>query len=171
MKNEFSRRTFLKAAGVAAFAVAAGGMLTACSDKDYTVPFGEDAKTSVATVQFTRVYSVYIDADTVNNRPAQWFVHCNMTATAAAGKTLELTKDNIWFELDGEKVENISIGRSDAVVSSLSVTVGDEPVKISMSGSVTGGRSAKPKTIVAHFSYQGTEVKTTVTDVPEWQLK
>lgn len=169
MKN-LSRRDFLRLSGAAVFAVGMTGTLSGCDSGHVVttskiIDFNEEGRTSIGTIKFTRCYRVFHEADSVNNKPEQWFVACYAEITAAKGYTLELDKDSLWIEVDGRKPEQMSIARADSVVGGTKVTVGGETVKVIIDTTVIGGSDAAPKKLMGVLNYKGVNVKTKVQDL------
>lgn len=166
MKN-LSRRDFLRLSGAAVFAVGMTGALSGCDSSTTAkiIKFNEECRTRIGTIKFTKCYRVFHEADTVNNKPEQWFVACYAEITAAKGYTLELDKDSLWIEVDGKKPEKMSISRADSVLSGTEVTVGEEKVTVILDTTVIGGSDAAPKKLMGVLNYKGVNVKTKVQDL------
>lgn len=169
MKN-LSRRDFLRLSGAAVLAVGMTGALSGCDSGHVVttskiVDFNEESRTSIGTIKFTKCYRVFHEADSVNNKPEQWFVACYAEITAAKGYTLELDKDSLWIEVDGKKPEKMSISRADSVLSGTEVTVGEEKVTVILDTTVIGGSDAAPKKLMGVLNYKGVNVKTKIQDL------
>lgn len=169
MKN-LSRRDFLRLSGAAVLAVGMTGALSGCDSGHVVttskiVDFNEESRTSIGTIKFTKCYRVFHEADSVNNKPEQWFVACYAEITAAKGYTLELDKDSLWIEVDGKKPEKMSISRADSVLSGTEVTVGEEKVTVILDTTVIGGSDAAPKKLMGVLNHKGVNVKTKIQDL------
>ena len=171
MKN-LSRRDFLRLSGAAVFAVGMTGALSGCDSSHVVttskiIDFNEEGRTSIGTIKFTRCYRTFNEAGTVYNDSDQWFVDCNAEITAAKGYTLELDKDSLWIEVDGEKPERMSIARADSLVDGTNVTVGEETVTVDLHTEVIGGKDEGPKKLMGVLNYKGVNVKTKVQDLKD----
>ena len=171
MKN-LSRRDFLRLSGAAVLAMGMTGALSGCDSSHVVttskiIGFNEEGRTSIGTIKFTKCYRVFREADTVNNKPEQWFVACYAEITAAKGYTLELDKDSLWIEVDGKKPEWMSIARADSPADGTKVTVGEETVTVDLHTTVIGGSDAAPKKLMGVLNYKGISVKTKVQDLKD----
>lgn len=174
MKN-LSRRDFLRLSGATVLAVGMTGALSGCDSSHVVttskiIDFNEESKTSIGTIKFTECYKVFHEADAVNHKPDQWFVACYAEITAAEGYTLELNKDSLWIEVDGEKPERMYISRADSQVSDTKVTVeAEKKVTVCLDTTVTGGSDAGPKTLMGVLNYKGVNVKTKVQNLKDYK--
>ena len=175
MKN-LSRRDFLRLSGATVLAVGMTGALSGCDSSHVVttskiIDFNEKSETRIGTIEFTKCYRYFLKADPVNNNnPDQWFVACYAEITAAEGYTLELNKDSLWIEVDGEKPERMYISRADSQVSDTKVTVeAEKKVTVCLDTTVTGGSDAGPKTLMGVLNYKGVNVKTKVQNLKDYK--
>ena len=174
MKN-LSRRDFLRLSGATVFAVGMTGALSGCNSSHVVttskiIDFNQESKTIIGTIKFTKCYRYFLKADTANNNPAQWSVVCYAEITAAKGYTLELNKDSLWIEVDGEKPERMHISPKESLVGGTQVTVeAEKKVTVCLDTTVTGGSDAGPKTLMGVLNYKGVNVKTKVQDLKDYK--